>query len=41
MMSRELRWGILGCANIAVHAVIPAIQQSETGQAAAIDSLML
>jgi xylose dehydrogenase (NAD/NADP) len=34
----KLRWGILGCANIAVKAVIPAIQQSELGVVAAIAS---
>lgn len=37
-MSRKLRWGILGCAGIAKRAVIPGIQQSQTGEAAAIAS---
>jgi predicted dehydrogenase len=34
----KLRWGILGCANIAVKTVIPAIQDSELGVVAAIAS---
>jgi xylose dehydrogenase (NAD/NADP) len=34
----KLRFGILGCAQIAVNAVIPAIQQSELGVVAAIAS---
>lgn len=34
----KLRWGILGCAKIAVGAVIPGIQQSETGMVSAIAS---
>jgi len=34
----KLRWGIIGCANIAVHSVIPAIQKSERGEVAAIAS---
>ncbi|TYP68985.1 Gfo/Idh/MocA family protein [Paenibacillus methanolicus] len=37
-MSRKLRWGIIGCAGIAVRSVIPGIQQSETGEVAAIAS---
>jgi xylose dehydrogenase (NAD/NADP) len=37
-MNKKLRWGILGCANIAINAVIPAILQSETGVAIAIAS---
>ncbi|MFS0727134.1 Gfo/Idh/MocA family protein [Paenibacillus sp. 1P07SE] len=37
-MSRTLRWGILGCAGIAERSVIPGIQASETGEAAAIAS---
>jgi xylose dehydrogenase (NAD/NADP) len=37
-MGKKLRWGILGCANIAITAVIPAILLSETGEAAAIAS---
>lgn len=35
---KQLRWGILGCAAIARHSVIPGIQQSETGAVAAIAS---
>ncbi|GFN32113.1 Gfo/Idh/MocA family protein [Paenibacillus xylaniclasticus] len=34
----KLRWGIIGCANIAVKSVIPAIQKSERGEVAAIAS---
>lgn len=38
-MSRaKLRWGILGCAGIAVRAVIPGIRASETGVISAIAS---
>lgn len=37
-MSEKFRWGILGCAAIAIRAVIPGIQQSETGEVAAIAS---
>ncbi|EFM11724.1 oxidoreductase domain protein [Paenibacillus curdlanolyticus YK9] len=33
-----MRWGVIGCAGIAVHSVIPAIQQSERGEVAAIAS---
>jgi xylose dehydrogenase (NAD/NADP) len=36
--SNKLRWGILGCANIAVQYVIPAIQQSAAGKVVAIAS---
>ncbi|WP_274361624.1 Gfo/Idh/MocA family protein [Paenibacillus thermotolerans] len=36
--SCKVRWGILGCADIALRWVIPAIQQSETGVVAAIAS---
>jgi len=39
--SNKLRWGILGCANIAMYAVIPGIRQSETGVVAAIASRSL
>lgn len=35
---KKLRWGIIGAANIAVHSVIPAIQQSQTGEVVAIAS---
>lgn len=35
---RKLRWGILGCAQIAVNDIIPAIQQSELGEVVAIAS---
>jgi len=38
MSTQKLRWGILGCAGIAKKAVIPGIQQSETGIVAAIAS---
>lgn len=38
MSDRKLRWGVLGCAGIAKRAVIPGIQQSETGVVAAIAS---
>ncbi|MFC7443138.1 Gfo/Idh/MocA family protein [Laceyella putida] len=36
--TNKLRWGILGCANIAIHSVIPGIQQSALGEVAAIAS---
>ena len=35
---KKVRWGIIGCANIAKHSVIPGIQQSETGEVVAIAS---
>ncbi|AEI41548.1 Gfo/Idh/MocA family protein [Paenibacillus mucilaginosus] len=38
MSEKKIRWGILGCANIAVRAVIPGTQKSETGVVAAIAS---
>lgn len=38
---RKLRWGVLGAANIAIKAVIPAIQSGETGIVAAIASRSL
>lgn len=34
----KIRWGIIGCAGIAKRAVIPGIQQSETGEVSAIAS---
>jgi len=34
----KLRWGILGCAGIAIRSCIPGIQQSQTGVVAAIAS---
>ncbi len=34
----KVRWGILGCADIARKSVIPGIQQSETGEVVAIAS---
>ncbi|MCW0001034.1 Gfo/Idh/MocA family oxidoreductase [Pararhizobium sp. YC-54] len=37
-MRETLRWGVLGCAGIAVKAVIPAIQSSRLGRVAAIAS---
>ncbi|UJF31908.1 Gfo/Idh/MocA family protein [Paenibacillus hexagrammi] len=38
MSMSKLRWGILGCANIAIRACIPGIQNSETGVVTAIAS---
>ncbi|MEK3723456.1 Gfo/Idh/MocA family protein [Paenibacillus sp. FSL H8-0034] len=38
MSQKKLRWGVLGCAGIAKRAVIPGIQQSQTGEVAAIAS---
>ncbi|MFC0329175.1 Gfo/Idh/MocA family protein [Paenibacillus sepulcri] len=38
MTTKKLRWGILGTAGIAKRSVIPGIQQSQTGEAAAIAS---
>ncbi len=35
---KKVRWGIIGCAGIAKRSVIPGIQQSETGEVAAIAS---
>lgn len=35
---KKLRWGILGCAQIAVNDIIPAIRQSELGEVTAIAS---
>lgn len=35
---RHLRWGIVGCAGIAINAVMPAIDQSTTGSLAAVAS---
>ncbi|MFP3126298.1 Gfo/Idh/MocA family oxidoreductase [Ectobacillus funiculus] len=35
---KKIRWGIIGCAGIAKRSVIPGIQQSETGEVAAIAS---
>lgn len=37
-MNRRLRWGILGCAQIAFKSFIPAIKQSQFGELAAIAS---
>lgn len=37
-MTKTIRWGVLGCAGIAVKAVIPAIQSSRSGRVAAIAS---
>ncbi|WP_202113310.1 Gfo/Idh/MocA family protein [Paenibacillus sp. MMS18-CY102] len=34
----KLRWGVLGCAGIAVRSVMPAIQKSERGELVAIAS---
>lgn len=41
MTDRTLRWGILGCANIAIKSVIPAIEAGKTGRVAAIASRSL
>ncbi|MBO9608151.1 MAG: Gfo/Idh/MocA family oxidoreductase [Paenibacillaceae bacterium] len=38
MSGSKLRWGIMGCANIAVRAVIPGIKLSELGEVVAIAS---
>lgn len=38
MSNRKLRWGIVGCAGIAIRAVIPGIRQSELGEVVAIAS---
>lgn len=38
MSEKKLRWGVLGCAGIAIRSVIPGIQQSQTGEVAAIAS---
>lgn len=38
---KKIRWGIIGCAGIAKRSVIPGIQQSETGEVAAIASRTL
>jgi xylose dehydrogenase (NAD/NADP) len=38
MNDKKLRWGVLGCANIARKSVIPAIQVSETGYVRGIAS---
>ncbi|MFS8047553.1 Gfo/Idh/MocA family protein [Rhizobium sp. BR 314] len=37
-MTRTIRWGVLGCAGIAINAVIPAIQSSKLGRVTAIAS---
>ncbi|QHT64059.1 Gfo/Idh/MocA family oxidoreductase [Paenibacillus lycopersici] len=37
-LTRKLRWGVVGCAGIAVHSVIPGIKQSATGEVTAIAS---
>ncbi|NBC67534.1 Gfo/Idh/MocA family oxidoreductase [Paenibacillus sacheonensis] len=37
-LTRKLRWGVIGCAGIAVHSVIPGIKLSETGEVTAIAS---
>ncbi|WP_019533713.1 Gfo/Idh/MocA family protein [Paenibacillus ginsengihumi] len=38
MSEKKLRWGVLGCAGIAKRAVIPGIQQSQSGIVAAVAS---
>ncbi|MEH7095756.1 Gfo/Idh/MocA family protein [Neobacillus vireti] len=40
-MKEKLRWGVLGCANIAIHSVIPAIKNSESSVVLAIASRSL
>ncbi|NQX47066.1 Gfo/Idh/MocA family oxidoreductase [Paenibacillus tritici] len=37
-MTQKLRWGIMGCAQIATGSVMPAIQESETGVIHAVAS---
>ncbi|WP_310830612.1 Gfo/Idh/MocA family protein [Paenibacillus pedocola] len=37
-MTQKLRWGIIGCAQIATGSVMPAIQESQTGIIAAVAS---
>ncbi|MFD2610940.1 Gfo/Idh/MocA family protein [Paenibacillus gansuensis] len=37
-MTNKLRWGVIGCAGIAVNSVIPGIRQSATGEVTAIAS---
>ncbi|MBB3660886.1 putative dehydrogenase [Rhizobium sp. BK650] len=37
-MTRKIRWGVLGCADIATKSVIPAIQSSRLGRVSAIAS---
>ncbi|AIQ21017.1 oxidoreductase [Paenibacillus sp. FSL H7-0357] len=37
-MAQKLRWGIMGCAQIATNSVMPAIQESESGVIAAVAS---
>jgi predicted dehydrogenase len=36
--TKKLRWGIVGCAGIAIRSVIPGIQASQTGEVVAIAS---
>ncbi|MFB5192984.1 Gfo/Idh/MocA family protein [Alicyclobacillus fastidiosus] len=38
MQGELVRWGVIGCAGIAVRQVIPAIQRSQTGTVAAVAS---
>lgn len=38
MNNRKLRWGVVGCAGIAIRSVIPGIQKSESGDVVAIAS---
>lgn len=40
-MTQKLRWGIIGCAQIATGSVMPAIQESETGMIGAVASRKL
>jgi predicted dehydrogenase len=41
MDSSSVRWGVIGCAGIAINAVIPAIQASRNGRVVAIASRTL
>ncbi|MFS1513435.1 Gfo/Idh/MocA family protein [Chengkuizengella sp. SCS-71B] len=38
MQSRKMKWGILGCANIAINSVIPGIKESKMNEVVAIAS---
>ena len=38
MLAEKVRWGVLGCAKIAVQATVPGIQRSATGTVVAIAS---
>jgi xylose dehydrogenase (NAD/NADP) len=38
LVDKKLRWGIIGCAGIAINAVMPAIRKSATSELAAVAS---